>query len=81
MRAAILSLALLTGCASAPTVQRVEVPVPVSCIAEVPKRPTIHSDDALRAMPSPDYVIAVTLDRGDLRAYANELEAVLSGCR
>ena len=75
-------LAVLTGCAQTPTVQRVEVPVPVSCLpASMPERPSIHADADLRAMPSGEYVIAVTLDRGDLRAYAGELEAVVGGCK
>lgn len=72
---------LLAGCAGMPTVQRVDVPVPVSCLpAQMPARPDIHTSAMLRAMSSSEYVLATSADRLDLLAYAGELEAVLRGC-
>lgn len=81
MRPIALPLLLLAGCASAPALpERVEVPVPVPCVHDVPARPDLVTDAALRAMT--DYALILSLFKTtlQLRQYARELEAVLASC-
>lgn len=81
MRAA-LPLLLLAGCATAPALpERVEVPVPVPCVAEVPARPDLVTDAQLRAMTDYQIILALARDRLQRRQYEAELEAALSACR
>ena len=79
---------LLAGCATAPPTVvpipkpiEVLVPVPVSCVSEIPARPALTTDQELAAMP--DYAFVLALRRNDLlyRGFVAELEAVLSACR
>lgn len=74
----LLSL-LLTGCFET-IPDRVEVPTPVPCVAEKPKRPTLLTDDDLKRMS--DYQMALALRQYHLTAggYIGELEAVVDGC-
>lgn len=81
----LAALLLATGCATTPvpvvTPARVNVPVPVSCVTEVPARPGIANDADLAALPDGPLVLALHRDRLALRAWASELEALLAACR
>lgn len=81
--AAAASLILLSACASKPAIEvrtvRVEVPVPVACvaIADVPERPgplPPRPEDARQAL---DLAMAKILE---YFGYADKADAVLRGC-
>lgn len=79
---AALPLLLLAGCATAPALpERVEVPVPVPCVAAAPVRPEFVTDAALRAMTDYQLVVAMWRDRLQRRQYEAEVEAVIAACR
>ena len=81
--AAAASLILLSACASKPAIEvrtvRVEVPVPVACIAvaDVPERPgplPPRPEDARQAL---DLAVAKVLE---WQGYGEKADAVLRGC-
>jgi hypothetical protein len=80
-------LLLLTGCQTAPKVVTIEVPievkvpVPVPCIAVLPARPALTSDDELAGMGDYAFILALRRNGLSLAVYAAELEAVLLACR
>lgn len=81
---AVIAVVLLAGCGStpAPIVQRVEVPVSVSCVkaADVPPKP-VYQFDKLPAAPSDgEKVIALASDWPAGRKYEGQLEAIIAGC-
>lgn len=79
---AISCAVLLAGCASTPPPApvRVEVPVMVPCIGEVPGRPAYEFDKLLVTATDGEIILALARDwlRGQL--YEGELEAAISGC-
>lgn len=83
--AALLTLALATGCSSIPEIrvpERVNVQVPVPCVdpAARPQRPATRTEADLLAMDTYRRTLAAWADLTSLRAYAGELEAVVEGC-
>jgi hypothetical protein len=72
----LLSLLLLTGCPA--TLQKVFVPVPVSCIKTVPVRPDYP---AIPLEGIFEQVRALLIEREKRIGYEGELEAVVEGCR
>jgi hypothetical protein len=81
MRAFLIALVLLAGCATTTTTQRVEVPVPVPCLVPDIKKPAFPADELTEQddiFKSIKAWIATDLLH---RAYEQELEAALSGCR
>ena len=79
--ASLALVALLAGCASAPPAPvRVEVPVMVACIGEVPPRPAYELDQLTPAATDGEVVLALARDWPRGRKYEGELEAVLAGC-
>ena len=87
MRATVLCLLLLAGCATKPDVVvmpvPVEVPVPVLCAIDPgPRPPQPDTNEAIQAAPNVagrvDLVLAGTLAREDWIA---RLEAANAGCR
>lgn len=79
---ALIVAALSAGCASdMPRVpERVNVPTPVPCVSELPKRPRLRTQTELFVMDRFTRTLAVWSDRLALDAYTRELEAVLAGC-
>lgn len=76
------SLMVLTGCATPGIPERIEVPVPVSCLpASLPTRPQVFTDAELGAMGDFHLVIALRQNAVRLGDYATELEAILIACR
>lgn len=78
MKPLILCL-LLTGCAAAPKTERVEIPVAVPCVGEVPARPintfgtgTYPGDKAAAQ--------AALIDSAAWEGYATKLEVIIAGC-
>lgn len=73
-----LLLVLLAGCE---TVKVVQVPVPTPCIAAMPARPALVTDDDLKGMS--DYRMVLALRQFHLAAtgYIAELEAVATPCK
>lgn len=73
------------GCTSAPvTVDRpvrVEIPVPVPCVESVPARPLVAQDSELALLPDGPLVLTLHRDRLALRVWAEEMAALLEGCR
>ncbi len=72
---------LLAGCSTAPPAPvRIEVPVIVPCIGEVPVRPAYEFDK----LPSPatdgEIVLALARDWLVGRKYQTQLEAIVTGC-
>lgn len=81
-RAAIIPIALLTGCASAPQVveRRVEVPVAVPCPApQRPPRPHLPLSDLPPDATAPDIARATAASLEALTGYAASLELLFAG--
>jgi len=78
-RYASLLAVLLTGCATAP--QIVRVAVPVSCVVEMPAAPTITPNAELRAMGDYRLLLTIARERLVLIGHAGELRAVVQGCQ
>lgn len=76
--------AMLGGCGTtpAPATQRVDVPVPVSCVraVDVPKRPDFAVEKLTAAASDGEKVLALASDWPRGRKYELQLEAVLAGC-
>lgn len=73
-------LGALTGCAAAPQIQAVKVPVPVECREQVPARPAMPTEALTEADPL-DRKTAAALAEIDLReGYEGRLVAALQGC-
>ena len=78
---AISCAVLLAGCASAPPAPvRVEVPVMVPCIGEVPPRPAYDFDKLSATATDGEIILALARDRPRGRTYEGELEAVVARC-
>ncbi len=80
----ILCGMLLIGCA-APIlkhdIQKVDIPITVTCIVDEPVKPKLHTDTEIKAMSDYSAIIALLLDRVYQFKYESELEASLAGCR
>ena len=79
MRAAVLVVLLLAGCASTPAPQIVNVPVHVPCLGALPERPTPQFGSG----PYPGDKEAAKLALLDFYAfqgYSTKLEAAMAGC-
>ena len=80
--ASLTSAAMLIGCASAPSAPvRVEVPVMVPCIGEVPARPAYEFDKLPATATDGEIILALARDWSRGRKYEGVLEAVVAGCR
>lgn len=80
--AAIFVLLALAGCTTAPPAPvRVEVPVMVPCIGEVPPRPAYDFDKLPAMAADGEMVLALARDWPRGRKYEEELEAIISGCK
>jgi hypothetical protein len=78
----LAGLVLLAGCAGpAPVTQRVEVPVYVPCVKEVPQRPVFEFDKLDAESSDGRKIMALARDWARWRKYEGELEAVVAGCR
>ena len=82
---AISCTAVLAGCGStlAPVTQRVEVPVPVPCVAtgDVPVKPIYQFDKLPATANDGEKVIALASDWPAGRKYEGQLEGIIAGCR
>lgn len=82
--AGLTALLLAAGCAGtqAPTTQRVDVPVPVSCVkpGSVPQRPDYAVEKLAPTASDGEKVVALASDWPRGRKYEGELEAVIAGC-
>ena len=79
---AISCVMLLTGCTSAPPAPvRVEVPVMMPCIGEVPQRPAYEFDKLPVTATDGEIVLALARDWTRSQGYETQLEAVIFGCR
>ena len=73
---------VLAGCGSAPPAPiRVEVPVMVPCVGEVPPRPAYEFDKLPSTATDGEIVLALARDWLRGRTYEAQLEAVVAGCR
>ena len=80
--ASLALVALLAGCASAPPAQvRVEVPVMVACIGEVPPRPGYEFDKLMSTATDGEIILALARDWTRGRFYEQSLEIIIAGCR
>lgn len=77
-----LLVLVLTGCGSAPlALQRVEVPIFIPCVKEVPQRPVYEFDQLAPAATDGEIILALAKDWPRGRKYESEIEAVVAGCR
>lgn len=79
MRAALLSVLLLAGCASPPEPQIVKVPVHVPCLGPLPERPAVTFGTG----PYPgdkEAAQAALLDSLAFQGYSTKLETAMAGC-
>ena len=78
---AISCAVLLAGCATVPPAPvRVEAPVMVPCIGEVPPRPTFEFDQLPATATDGDIIMALARDWSRGRGYEGELQAAIAGC-
>jgi hypothetical protein len=82
MRLLLLSAcALLTACSGAPKLpERVLVPVATPCISAPIPAPAFISDADLLKAGDYEFVILLSKDRLERKAYIGLLEAAVSGC-
>ena len=82
--AGLTALLLAAGCAGtqAPATQRVDVPVPVSCVnpGSVPQRPDYAVEKLTPTATDGEKVLALASDWPLGRKYEEKLEAVIAGC-
>lgn len=75
---------MLAGCAvtPAPATQRVDIPVPVSCVKaeDVPKRPDYAVEKLAPTASDGEKVLALASDWPRGRKYEATLEAIITGC-
>ena len=81
IRAVLMGL-LLSGCSTAIEVQRVEIPVPVSCVQRpmIPKEPGSKFAATSDASPVDEQVLALLVDRERYYFYSAKLRALLEAC-
>ncbi|MBW3498889.1 hypothetical protein [Janthinobacterium sp. NKUCC08_JDC] len=78
---AIFFVLPLASCASVPPAPiRVEVPVMVPCISQLPQRPAYEFDKLPSAATDGAIILALARDWPRGRKYEVELEAVIAGC-
>jgi hypothetical protein len=58
----------------------IKIPIPVSCITQLPARPYFITDEELEKMKDGNFVTALNLDRLKRQSYELELEAILTAC-
>lgn len=72
---------LLVGCASKlPAPIRVDVPVMVPCVGEVPPRPAYEFDKLGPDMTDGEIIMALVRDWPRGRKYEEELVSIVAGC-
>lgn len=81
----LVSAVILTGCATAPCVPKIEtqtvkVEVQVPCKVDVPSKPRYNSDVLNKTDPMFDKAKAILADRDLDRAYTSQLETALAKC-
>lgn len=73
---------LLAGCTTAPAAPvRVEVPVMVPCIGQVPPRPTYEFDKLPATATDGEIILALARDWLRGRPYEEALLAIVEGCK
>lgn len=79
---AISCAVLLGGCTSTPPPApvRVEVPVMVPCLGQVPERPAYEFDKLVPMATDGEVILALARDWTRGRKYEGELEAVVAKC-
>lgn len=88
LKLAALSASILTACGSVPqaipepVVRTIEVrvPVPTSCIKQMPQRPAFQSEAAILALPDYDAGFLLWSEWELKGGYIDRLEAVLAAC-
>lgn len=79
---ALVCVILLAGCASSPPATvRVEVPVMVPCVGELPPRPAYEFDKLPTTAVDGEIVLALVRDWTRGRKYEVALETVVAGCQ
>jgi len=77
---------LLSGCASTRRpepqlrIQRVEVPIPVPCVREMPQRPASPVEALTPDAALGDMIKALLAERRLRESYVGEIEAILQAC-
>lgn len=83
MRAALIALLALSGCAGAPPKPEtvtVEVPVAVTCVAAMPVRPVYQTELLGPSATDLQYGDALGVDWVMSRGYESKLEAAVKAC-
>lgn len=82
--AGLTALLLAAGCAGTPkpATQRVDVPLPISCVkpGSVPQRPDYAVEKLAPTASDGEKVLALAIDWPRGRKYEELLEAVIAGC-
>lgn len=77
---AVVLLVLLSGCASAPQLVQVRVPVPVECRVATPARPAMPTDAIAPGATLATKVGAALAELEIREGYEGELRAALEAC-
>lgn len=78
--ASLLLAAMLSGCATKEVIVEVRVPVPVPCIATVPREPVLATDAELLAMDDYRLLLTIARERLTLIGHSGELAAIVTAC-
>jgi uncharacterized lipoprotein YajG len=76
----IIAALILAGCAGAPVVTTIRVPVPVACQETVPDRPAMPTEE-FKAKPTLDQFAQASMAELERReGYEKKMRAALEGC-
>lgn len=82
LRCALLVLIVsLAGCATTSATQKVDVPVYVSCVTQVPVKPDYETKHLSKLSTDGEKIVALAKDWAYSRGYEANLEAVIQGCQ
>ncbi len=75
-----LAVATLAGCSTQTTLQRVNVPIPVECRAQVPARPVMPTEVPAAVFTLDGHVARLQAEVEEREAYEIQLRAALDEC-
>lgn len=83
MRRSLVSLAAMAvaGCGTQPTVQKVEVAIPVACREPTPERPVMPTHGLTPGVPLTEFSKAAAAEIERREGYEARLRAALANCQ
>lgn len=77
-----LLVLLLTACSSLPKVpEKVNIPIPVSCVKKDADKPQFKTHEELKQLDNPNFVLTITSELLKYENYTSELEVIVNHCK